>query len=218
MREVQLPYGMAADGSLIPINDAVRGKACDCSCPKCHRPLVARQGERQRWCFAHEAHESCVGAYETMLHLVAKQILSLSKEVWQPPVLGYHEGKRVLLFQAVRIPIDRVEIEPLIGGIRPDVVVSINGRSIAVEVRVTHKVGSEKWQRLQDGRIESFELDLSGYTKSLSPEEIERAVVKEGPRYWVYSKFADQCRKSFAARPYRFDITEYSGNHLQLVI
>lgn len=44
-----------ATGSLRFIGEVERGADCNCSCPVCDSPLVARQGAANDWHFAHEA-------------------------------------------------------------------------------------------------------------------------------------------------------------------
>ena len=53
----------ASDGRLLHIDDVPSGLACDCICPGCSRPLVAKKGRLQAHHFAHHAQpvgRSCV--------------------------------------------------------------------------------------------------------------------------------------------------------------
>ena len=70
----RLTYAIASDGHLARIDEVKNGLACSCTCPACKEPLVAKnQGEKRVHHFAHQSGTECEHAYETMLHMLAKQ-------------------------------------------------------------------------------------------------------------------------------------------------
>ena len=87
----------ASDGRLVHVNDVQNGLDCGCLCPACKSPLIARQGKRLIWHFAHVSEVDCDSAGETALHLAAKQTLKdlngkiripeevIRKVGWPPP-------------------------------------------------------------------------------------------------------------------------------------
>ena len=57
--------------------DVHNGLNCRCICTKCKKPLVARQGGKNAHSFAHQSEDGmCVGAGESSIHYLAKQIIS----------------------------------------------------------------------------------------------------------------------------------------------
>lgn len=74
----RVPYGVRrADGEYVSARDVPNGLKSNCDCPACGRPLVAKQGGRKAWHFAHH-RDAPGGCYETALHQLAKEsVLSL---------------------------------------------------------------------------------------------------------------------------------------------
>ena len=70
----KLTYACDSGGILRYIDDVPNGNACGCVCPACGKPLMARnRGEMRIHHFAHQTGAECEYAYETMLHLFAKE-------------------------------------------------------------------------------------------------------------------------------------------------
>lgn len=72
-----LTYAHDKNKNLVYIDDAGYGSKCECFCPHCGAPLDAKNGGSIReHHYAHSHGHECEGAYETMLHLLAKEIIS----------------------------------------------------------------------------------------------------------------------------------------------
>lgn len=69
-----LSYAIGTNGNLVHIDNVANGKKCGCFCPACQEPLVAKNGGKKKiHHFAHFSDINCEFAYETMLHLLAKE-------------------------------------------------------------------------------------------------------------------------------------------------
>ena len=69
-----LTYAIANDGCLVNIDTVKTGQECCCICPACKEPLVAKnKGTVRVHHFAHQSGTECDFAYESMLHLLAKE-------------------------------------------------------------------------------------------------------------------------------------------------
>ncbi len=69
-----LTYAIARDGRLVNVDSVKTGKECGCTCPCCNESLIAKNnGSLRKHHFAHQSGTDCEGAYETMLHLLAKE-------------------------------------------------------------------------------------------------------------------------------------------------
>ena len=71
-----LTYALNKDNRLVHVDEVKTGAACECHCPRCNSPLDAKNGGTIReHHFAHAHGHTCEGAYESTLHLLAKQVV-----------------------------------------------------------------------------------------------------------------------------------------------
>lgn len=69
-----LIYAIDKNGNLVHIDKVKSGNECACVCPACKEPLTAKNnGKKRVHHFAHQSGCECSSAYETMLHLLAKE-------------------------------------------------------------------------------------------------------------------------------------------------
>ena len=75
---LKLPKVLNSEGKLIDINDpsVERGFNPDLKCPDpfCQSPVTAKKGDHKTHHFAHSPENGCTG-YESMLHILAKEVL-----------------------------------------------------------------------------------------------------------------------------------------------
>ncbi len=68
-----LTYALNSLGKIVFVDDVAKGLDCECICPCCKEKLMAKNGGTKRiHHFAHASGVECEGAYESMLHLLAK--------------------------------------------------------------------------------------------------------------------------------------------------
>lgn len=69
-----LTWAIANDGRFVNVDDVKTGQDCNCVCLACMEPLVAKnRGLARVHHFAHKSGSECALAYESMLHLLAKE-------------------------------------------------------------------------------------------------------------------------------------------------
>lgn len=73
MKKPYLTYALSAEGKLVHIDSVANGKECRCFCTYCGEPLQAKQGAKRKHHFSHLSGTECEAAYESMLHLLAKE-------------------------------------------------------------------------------------------------------------------------------------------------
>ena len=74
MHKNLLTYALDSSNKLKHVDAVENGMACGCVCPCCKEKLMAKNGGTKRMHhFAHASGVDCEGAYETMLHLLAKE-------------------------------------------------------------------------------------------------------------------------------------------------
>ena len=185
--EVALAFGEAPDGRMVSIADVPSGRACGMVCPGCRAALWAKKGAINAHHFAHAADGTCSAAYETMMHKLAKQIISDEMRIYLPRLAAHAEGLSKEVYPATWFVFDRVELEVWQDGIRPDIVGHRGARSLAVEVLVTHACGPEKIALIRERQTAMIEIDLSGVARDSDLTLLTAAVLRDAPRRWLFN-------------------------------
>lgn len=84
----QLFAAVDATGGIRFADEVPRGSGCGCFCPVCSSPLVAKQGDQNRWHFAHEAGQDrpeCLVGAVNLVHRIAVEFLRESGVLQLPP-------------------------------------------------------------------------------------------------------------------------------------
>ena len=186
-----LKYGLSKEpGALVSVEEVLRGLKCDCICPECKSLLIARQGDKKQWHFAHANNAECAGAPMTALHLLAQQIIQDEKQIMLPPYKGryYKPSKQLIQFEKVfleqRIPIENRYIQP-------DCIGRITDKGIPhdllIEILVTHEVDEKKKNDIKALNLACIEIDLSDLIDTDYTSKIikERLLNNGGDRVWL---------------------------------
>jgi hypothetical protein len=190
--DARLVLGRNVAGELIGIEEVGSGLACTLTCPECVAPLVAKKGPVRAHHFAHAPGSDCfdeTGALETQAHRLAKTVLAGSHLLL--PSLEY------LGETGPQVDVREVEIEPMRGAVRPDLICQVAWRpddsadarliELAVEIKVTHPFNLVKAGLFAEQRLRCIEIDLSRY-RYKEDAEIAAAVRSSAPRRWVWKK------------------------------
>lgn len=173
-KNTELVYGML-NGRLTHISSVESGLRCECHCPHCEAPLVAKKGEINAHHFAHLSDAICDGAPETALHLFAKSLLAEEKKL----IVPHHKLGSTLL------TLDEVFVEPDLIHYRPDLQAHMDGELIDIEIKVTHGIEESKRDYVLKSGITMLEIDLSKVDRDLNPVELREAILFSAPRNWV---------------------------------
>lgn len=186
-------------GQVVDVQQVSRGRACACACLACGGPLVAKQGSKVVWHFAHAQPADQRSCGETALHLAAKaallalETIHLPGATWTLPSLRdglgrelsvqVHGPKREAAVTAAALEVHRSS--PL-GDVRLDGLLSTSFGAIGIEVLVTHAVDDAKGAKLTALDLPVVELDLSTYVQSCTSfEELKTVLQHEAPRQLV---------------------------------
>ena len=140
-------FAMDKTGRIRSIDEVNRGLACECVCPCCEEPVLARQGDVREWHFAHASGAECDGGAEGALHAAAKQVLLESGGMAIPErrvtaSASLPDGRHATA-SAVRpeawIDFGTIEAEKKIGEVRPDIIATVGAEVIFIEIAV--KIG-----------------------------------------------------------------------------
>jgi len=150
---------------IVSVHDSPRGLSCNCVCPLCHEPLVAKKGGKNVQHFAHHADTLCIGAEQTALHLLAKQIIADNTFICLPDGSIFHY--------------DEVVTETKMHNFIPDLVLKNGNRQLIVEICVTHPVGESKEKTIRQKGLQALEINLSLVDRDISSELLEKILIDE---------------------------------------
>lgn len=192
-KQLNLTYALKS-GEIVDIESVESGLKCDCICPACGEPLVAKKGKVMMHHFAHHAGHNCEYGYESSLHLAAKDILSKTNKMVIPAVyLKFPDSyKRVLISEAKEIPIDKVILEKRCGDIIPDIVVYSGGKQLFIEIYVTHKIDDTKLEKIKTANISTIEINLSKKSETITKEELTDILLSDSEeKEWTYNTISN---------------------------
>lgn len=178
--------------SMVTPAEVNKGLACDCVCVACQSRLVARKGEIRIAHFAHYQDSDCPYATEAAIHWMAKQLIAERGRIFVPhrflskTVIGKHAVWKEQISVDVQakglVTIHDCQVEKNITGAsgddcyrRPDLIATLDGVPLAIEIRNTHPVDFEKEEWLERRGYSVLEIDVSDLT-SLPSDEYKKAL------------------------------------------
>ena len=179
--DAYLTYAVGEKGHLVHVDDVPNGEACGCTYPECDSKQIAKnKGQHNQHHFAHVGGSDCVGAVESALHLMAKEILSEGKKIMLPRYPLQVGGVR--LFQSVDVESYDKELS-----LRPDCVGDTAGQKLWVEFKRSHEVDTDKAAKIKSAKIECVEIDINACP--LDPLKMKEFLEKSSEnRQWIYFK------------------------------
>lgn len=183
------------EGKIVHISEVENGLKCNSICASCKGSLIARKGKIKIPHFAHVSKLDCPYGIETAIHIAAKELFKHKKTIRLPEVSISHGVKRKekkILHTARYINITGVKLEHKLEGIIPDVLLSVNGNELIVEIKVTHGIDDIKLEKIRKLGISAIEIDLSKKNKFVEKDELESMIIDElQNKRWVYNKKAE---------------------------
>lgn len=185
------------DEQFVSPDEVPRGQACNCVCPGCEHPVVAKQGTEKAWHFAHAKSSDCANAYEKSVHELAKQLLRERKLLRVPTLtvtqtardaFGTPISAEEVVFESKLVPLDTCLTGKVVGEVTPDLLGAVGGREILIEITVFHRLMPEKRDRLLHTGTAVIEINL-GLFKSVqaSRELLEQELFENAQnRQWIY--------------------------------
>jgi len=202
----------------IHVAEAARGLSAGAICPICREPLVARRGPINIDHFSHRSNSVCAGAFETALHVFAKECLARHARLVLPPLLLQHRGFTETVIKAQPVAFDQVRLEEQpdrheSGRIKPDVLATKAGHQLLIEIFVTHAVDPAKRSKIEQRNIAAIEINLSRLGRLEDPQALERAILETAPRAWLHHPRLESARRALDAKA---DQIEAKKNETQI--
>lgn len=188
-KPLNLIYGLSAENKILHISEVLSGKSCNCICPACNTPLIAKKGNTKVHHFAHQSTETCEYGFETSLHMAAKEILSNAKTMSLPKATFNFKGtwRQKIISDERDINIDYVELEKKTGNVIPDIIIYSGNEKFFVEIFVTHKIDKEKQEKIKELDVSTLEIDLSKERENLTIEDLQEKLLRNNKnKYWAY--------------------------------
>ncbi len=185
--DLKLPFGLK-NNQLVHVSDVESGLECECRCPACRHPLVARKGEKYAHHFAHDKSSQCKDAYETAMHIAAKEVVKKAGYI-RIPKLEYEviatrrkeSHERIVRF-------DKIDAEKKYRDIIPDILIEQNGRTLAIEIYVTHPLDEQKIKKIRENDLSTIEVDLSKVGQDIDFEALKKIVVDSVEhKKWIFN-------------------------------
>lgn len=132
---------------MLDISEVPRGKQCGCICPSCKTPLIARQGEKKEWHFAHASRavfeatkKECEFSFYVSVRMMARQILDQELKISLPEYMGVVEGnvfgetisEHFLVAKRQIIKITNIQLESQFEGVLVDLIGELGGFKFVV--------------------------------------------------------------------------------------
>ena len=211
MTALLLPFAIRlSDSQLVSADEVPRGAACNCICPGCRNPLLARQGTEREWHFAHIHSSDCADGYEKSVHALAKQRIQQQKRLLLPAieamaqgwdVYGRHVVEKLLVMEARSVSLDECKSSLPHGVVTPDLTGRRQDREILVEITVFHRLMPDKRARLVETGVPSFEIDLGVFQIQQATRERLDVELYENPnnRRWLWHPKLAEAQATVAA-------------------
>lgn len=176
-----LTYALNQEGDLVHIDSVPNGNDCGCFCPHCKSELCAKNGgtgEKMVHHFAHLSGADCVGAVESALHKMAKDVMKEALCIQLPDRFDGRSGEQLKL---ERVDVELYDKETQL---RPDCIGYYGDKVIWIEFKRTHAVDTKKRGKIISAKIDCIELDLNGC--ELDPENVRKFITEETERRkWI---------------------------------
>jgi len=195
MSTLLLPFAKRiADAQMVAPDEVARGAACNCLCPGCDKPVVARHGTEREWHFAHAKGEACEHGYEASVHEIAKQLIrqrrclllpALEVTITATDAFGQIVEERVHVQDARTVRFDECKTSQIRNDVTVDVVGRIADREILVEITVFHRLMPDKRERLQATGLPSMQIDLDEF-------KVQHAT-RAGIEFAIFEKLTNRC-------------------------
>lgn len=201
-----IPLGLRND-TFVHISEVDRGLDCNCACPECAMPLVAKKGLEREHHFAHAGTShpfGCGGDIESPLHLYAKQVIAEAGYLEVPAFVVSLPPPDLDLkneIPAMRMSFARVEVEEsmVFGRRRVDVVGYTTQGRLLIEICVTSRVRGKKLQEVKAASEAMIEIEVPwGSLFSHVPEgdgSLKQAILDSlGNKRWLFHPEGEELR------------------------
>ena len=188
---------------MVHIDSVPNGYNCECICPKCDKPLNARQGKVNEHSFAHKPEDGfCIGYGEASIHKLAKQLIAEKKCVMFPSGQNIKEGLKTF---------EKVELEKSIEefDLRPDILCTDSeGIKWAIEIFYSNPLDENRKAKYIKAHLNCLEININSISikQDIEASELKTFLFESvNDREWIFPKIQiDSMPQSFFQEKRRF--------------
>ncbi len=201
----KIGYGFRGE-ELVHVSQVERGLACGCVCVACLQPLLAKKGDVKEHHFAHQHNSECLGAAETALHLLSKELFASMRSIAVPryelhlqrEVSGQLIGIRALILEGGVARIDAARTEQRKVGFIPDVILQCGHKSLIVEIAVTHRVERNKLRHIRRNNEPALEIQLAPTDALLGRDDLREKLQHDlTSKTWLFHPKQRETEREF---------------------
>lgn len=171
---------------MVHIDSVPNGYNCECICPKCDKPLNARQGKVNEHSFAHKPEDGfCIGYGEASIHKLAKQLIAEKKCVMFPSGQNIKEGLKTF---------EKVELEKSIEefDLRPDILCTDSeGVKWAIEIFYSNPLDENRKAKYIKAHLNCLEININSISikQDIEASELKTFLFESvNDREWIFPK------------------------------
>lgn len=188
---------------MVHIDSVPNGYNCECICPKCDKPLNARQGKVNEHSFAHKPEDGfCIGYGEASIHKLAKQLIAEKKCVMFPSGQNIKEGLKTF---------EKVELEKSIEefDLRPDILCTDSeGVKWAIEIFYSNPLDENRKAKYIKAHLNCLEININSISikQDIEASELKTFLFESvNDREWIFPKIQiDSMPQSFFQEKRRY--------------
>lgn len=212
-KATNIPFGLHKETmKLVHIKDLNpakdRGLSAQCICPHCKSNLVARFPNSDPNFTSHFAHynlQNCTMAFETAIHMKAKEIIEEEKQLVLPELIVEYKNIHGTVVEESLFYFDEIKNEVRLGDIQSDLIAIKSNRQLFIEIYVTHKVDLDKKKKLEKIGVSTVQIDLSnlyGRKELWTDTQFLRHVLieKVENKKWIYNARVEEQLRQMKAK------------------
>ena len=204
--EERTGYGLRNE-QLVHVSEVDRGMRCECVCVVCRSPLIAKKGSVNRHHFAHAHTVDCVGAAETALHLLSKELFASLKSFAVPQyefsikretAFGRPTRHEKVVAKGEIVNVTSAQVENGERGFVLDIMIQSGDRLLVVEIAVTHRVGRDKLRRIRDRDVAAIEIQFDPSDALLDRDALREKLQNDlNSKVWLFHPRQREVEREF---------------------
>jgi len=181
-----IPFGLReSDEAIVDVYAVKRGRECECTCPSCRTPLIARQGEEKVWHFAHASRhvykrtaQECDFSFYVSVRLMARQLIgssiTLALPEYRAKVVQYFEDLNqtrsldYLVTEARSIELEHVAVETRFADVAVDLKGKVGDFDFVVYLVHPGRAVPTELESLEGAKAGVIAIDLQGMAAALA--------------------------------------------------
>jgi hypothetical protein len=205
--KVQLAFGKHQTGRIVHVGNVENGRGCDCHCPACSEQLVAKQGKKMAWHFAHASGGSCRDALSASFAAFMAQLINDGEAIILPEYSYAWGLSRQVRGTRAPVKLASAEVRKNAGQGPFEVIGTIGAgdqiRQMRILFRCVKNPAFPAPSQLKADGISTLQIDLltplgdlyaAGINASLDEDWARAQLLEAAPRKWLWNAASQNAR------------------------